>query len=95
MREPLWGLWFHLLEGVDNSTIRNLLTVFETQIERVRSEHIGDIESPGLTIHICVLRHGFSLDRDIPIDGGSFDQLFKLEMQVSRSELLSVKDTNG
>lgn len=95
MREPLWGLWFHLLEGVDNSTIRNLFTVFETQMERVRSEHIGDIESPGLTIHICVLQHKFSLERDFPIDGGALDQLFKLEFQVSRSELLNVSDTNG
>lgn len=94
MREPLWGLWFHLLEGVDNSTIRNLLTVFETQIERVKSEHIGDIESPGLTIHICVLQHEFSLERDIPIDDGALDQLLYLDMQVSRSKLLSVNDTN-
>jgi len=95
MREPLWGLWFHLLKGVNNSTIKDLLTVFKTQMDRVRSEHIGDIESPGLTIHICILQHEFSLERDIPVHGEALDQLFTLELQVSRSELLSVSDPNG
>ena len=96
MREPFWGLWFHLLEGVDNSTIRNLLTVLKTQMEKVRSEYIkDDIESPGITIHICVLRHVFSVERDIPIDGGALDQLFKLGLQVSRSKLVGESYTNG
>ena len=95
MREPLWGLWFHLLEGVDNSTIGNLLSVFETQMDRVRSEHKGDIESPGLTIHICVLQQEFSIERDLPIDDRALDHLLKLELKVSQSELLTVGDTNG
>ncbi len=92
MREPLWGLWFHLLESVDNSTIRNLLEVFENQLVRVRSEHVGDIESPGLTIHICVLKHKFSLERDLPIHDAGLDPFLKLEIQVSRSELLNVNN---
>ena len=25
LREPVWGLWFHLLNSVNNSTIKNSL----------------------------------------------------------------------
>ena len=27
----------------------------------------NDIEDKGLTIHVCVLKHGFSLQKDVPL----------------------------
>ncbi|MCI5150173.1 MAG: hypothetical protein D3916_12435 [Candidatus Electrothrix sp. MAN1_4] len=100
LREPLWGLWFHLLEGVDSSTINKFLIVITKEIEHVRSK-FADIEAPGLTIHICVLRHGFSVQRDVVFAGGEMPdaeelrQMLQLDVQVSRSELLTERDLNG
>lgn len=101
MREPLWGLWFHLLESVNNSTINDLLSVMAEQVARVRRDFTDDVESPGLTIHVCVLQHGFSVQRDLPFvagDGLSNEELrarLSLDLSVSRTELLALSDANG
>lgn len=96
LREPTWGLWFHLLEGVDNSTIGKLLHVMESQIAQVQRDFASDIETPGLSLHIGVLRQRFSLHKDLPFpSSGGFD-ISELEGQltvvlhVSRSELREV-----
>jgi len=36
LREPVWGLWFHLLESINNSTINGLLAVMGKQIDEVQ-----------------------------------------------------------
>jgi hypothetical protein len=101
LREPLWGLWFHLLESVNNSTINHLLDVMAEQITKVQRDFEGDIESPGLTIHICVLQHGFAIQKDLPLTDGtvlSEDELsarLNLDFAVSRGRLLDVSDRNG
>jgi len=101
LREPMWGLWFHLLEAVNNSTINDLLSVMAEQVERVRREFEGDVESPGLTIHVCVLHHGFAVQRDLAFvtDGGLSDEELRarlhLDLNVSRSQLLAVGNANG
>ena len=101
LREPQWGLWFHLLEGVNNSTINDFLSVMAEQIEKVRGEFGEDIESPGMTIHVCVLHQGFSVQRDLAlVEGGGLSneelrRRLRLDLKVSRSELLSVSDDNG
>ena len=38
LREPPWGLLFHLLEGIDNSTIGKFLDVMTRQITRIWSQ---------------------------------------------------------
>lgn len=100
LREPTWGLWFHLLEGIDNSTISKFLDVMVRQIAQVQSDFARDIETPGLSLHICVLRHRFSLHKDLPFpSGGGFDiselvgQL-TVDLHVSRNELREVLDLN-
>ena len=100
LREPLWGLWFHLLESVDKSTINNLLSVMAKEIGRVRRKFREDIKSPGLSIHICVLQHKFSIQRDLHMDAGArfdgdLEAQLHFELEVSRSELLRVNDRNG
>ena len=93
LREPIWGLWFHLLESVNNSTINNLLKVITTQIDQVQRD-FNDIASEGLTIHICVLKHGFSLERDIPFRVNEPMDIH-VDLRVSQTELLEVNDLNG
>jgi len=101
LREPLWGLWFHLLEAVNNSTINDLLTVMADEMEKVRVEFGKDVEAPGLMIHVCVLQHGFSIQRDVVLKGGAIPKveelrrLLQVDLKVSRSELLAVGNTNG
>ena len=96
MREPTWGLWFHLLKGVNRSTIPNLLCVIAEQIAKVREAHM-DLEAPGLTIHICVLREKFSLCKDVPLsltDADIAKHLF-VEYRVSNGKLTNRRILNG
>jgi hypothetical protein len=98
LREPLWGLWFHLLESTNNSTINKLLSVMANEIDNVQK--FTDIDSPGLTIHICVLKHGFSVHKDLMRLPGVFDRdslhdQLRVNMSVSSTDLQAVNDLNG
>lgn len=101
LREPVWGLWFHLLESTDNSTINNLLSVMAKQIGEVQCEFGEDVESPGLTFHVCVLKHGFSLQRNVTlppsrvITDAELNGHLRVDLKVSRSDLVEVRDLNG
>ena len=97
LREPVWGLWFHLLEGVDKSTIPNFLSVMVKQVGKVKDEPKYNVEAPGLTLHICVLRQRFSLQKDVPLDltETELTNYLHVDLQVSQAELTEVKDLNG
>ena len=97
LREPVWGLWFHLLEGVNSSTISKFLSVMMKQIGKVQDEFKYDVEAPGLTLHICVLRQRFSLQKDVPLDltETELTNYLHVDLQVSQAELTEVKDLNG
>ena len=97
LREPVWGLWFHLLESTDNSTIPNFLEVIRDGIGEVRGEFGDEIDTPGLTIHVCVLKHGFSLQKDVPLSlsDAELERQLKVDLEVSREKLLKVKRLNG
>ncbi len=101
LREPVWGLWFHILEGVDNSTIDNLLSVMAKQVGEVQRKFGEDIESPGLTFHVCVLKHSFSLQKDVTLPSGraitdaELSRHLRVDLAMSRSKLLEVHDLNG
>lgn len=100
LREPRWGLWFHLLESIDNSTINNFLDVMAQQIGKVQND-FQDVETPGLTIHVCMLRHGFSLEKDVRlllgggITNAELNGQLRIDLHVSQSELINVHDVNG
>ena len=100
-REPLWGLWFHLLDGINKCTISKFLSVMAEQIDRVQNDFGGDIESPVLTLHVCVLRHGFSIQQDVPfppsgaINVAELNKRLHVDLHVSRYELKEVRDLNG
>ncbi|MGR0482488.1 MAG: hypothetical protein ACTFAL_14095 [Candidatus Electronema sp. V4] len=67
LREPVHGLWFHLLESIDKTTISKLLTVLAECISQARRS-IYDIDSPKITVHICVLKQGFSMQKEFQHD---------------------------
>ena len=97
LREPVWGLWFHILEGVDSSTINKLMRVMASCISQVQDEPENDIETLGLTLHICVLRHGFSLQKDVLFSKNATELIKQLnvDLLVSRYKLIDVVDLNG
>ncbi len=96
LREPVWGLWFHILEGVDNSTINNLMRVMASCISQVQDEPENDIETPGLTLHICVLHDSCSLQKDVSFSKNDTELIkhLNVDLRVSRDKL-EVKDLNG
>ena len=95
--ERVWGIWFHLLDGVDKTTINKFLSVIVEQAGRVRKESNNKIESPGLTLHICVLRYGFSLHKDIllPVNEAELASQLKVNLPVPGKELEQVRELNG
>ncbi len=95
LREPVWGLWFQLFKAVDNTTINNFFKVMTKQIERVKND-FSDIESPGLTFHVCVLQQSFSLHKKISeISCLSKTGYLSIDLNVSRSELTGIHNQNG
>lgn len=97
MREPVQGVWFHLLKSVNNSTIKRLLKRMRERIGKVQKKFGKDIEARVLTIHICMLRHRFSLQKDVllPIDDAELCRELYIDLCVSRDELTKKRDLNG
>jgi hypothetical protein len=100
LREPVTGLWFHLFERLNRSSIGNLTSVLASHITKI----LGDLErerySKTIYLHICVLAHGFSIHRRVAFESCevSLDSLLEqlhLEYEVSREELISVAKENG
>ena len=96
LREPRCGLWFHLFEGVKRATIPNFLCVITEQVARVK-EAYTDIDAPGLTIHICVLREKFSLQKNVPLCFKDADlaEHLRVEYRVSNKRLTKDRNLNG
>ena len=99
LRERPWGLWFHLLESTNSDTICKFLGVIGKQVDRVQREFGQCAEAPGLTLHVCVLKHGFSLQKDVrlPIDAEKLEDHLDVCLRVSQTppELREVKKLNG
>ena len=97
LREPVWGLWVHLLKSINRSSIKNFLDVIAEKIRRVQEELGNDVATPSLTLHICVLRHGFSLQKDIlfPMNGVGLANQLQIDLCVTRDDLKKVIDLNG
>jgi hypothetical protein len=89
LREKPYGLWFHILESSDNSTLSNLIKVISDCINDVRS-NFTDIDSPGLSVHICVIKHAFSIHCDL-----TEFHINNFDYEVSRSLLKSGDNANG
>ena len=102
LREPRWGLWFHLLERVNSKTIPNFLCVMEKQIKKVQNDckfkkESVEKKSQGLTLHVCVLQHGFSLQKDVtlPVSDDELKRELCVKLCVDSKKLTKVKNLNG
>ena len=100
LRESELGLWYHLLESVNNSTIPDLLEVLTTETGRVLNNFKNDVVVKILIIHICVLRHRFSIHKKVLInrsDPEFLDELrnqLSISLKVSSSKLLKIRNSN-
>lgn len=100
LRERPWGLWFHLLESINKQTIPNFLKVMWNQVNDVQEE-FGGCAAPGLTVHVCVLKRGFSLQKDVSLpidadrlkshlrDADKFSSLLDTDLHVSPRSTLN------
>lgn len=93
LRERYAGVWYHVLDSVDNSTICKLVTVMNDQIARVYGCFAQDIHAPLLTVHICVLHHCFSLHIDIRTDVRP--QLPLVDLVIQGGKLQATNALNG
>lgn len=104
LREPVRGLWFHLMERVNSTTINKLLSVMKKTVHPVCKkikEELNDIDTKGLSFHICVLSEGYSIHRVIPpAANGRFScaelqNMFEPELHFSGTEVKHQMDDNG
>ena len=100
VREPSPGLWFHLLESVDNGTITKLLDVLTEAFPEVLRTVPPDAGAKPIIFHLCILKHGFSIHKTLDVGPSSTDteelrRQFSFAYLVSRTALLNITDANG
>lgn len=66
--DPGDGVWFHLLEHIDNATIVNLIARIRADVAAVASAHRVD-DRTELAVHICILEPAFSIHRVVEVAG--------------------------
>lgn len=100
LREPTDGMWFHILEAVDNSTIPKLFETLAQAIHETALKFQSDIQEKHLIFHLCILRQQFSLNQHIELFSEKmqiedFKKLFQFSYTVTRSSLLKVRNIGG
>lgn len=99
LRDPGDGLWFHLLEAVDNSTLTKVLTTLRGELAELLSRYGPEIAEKTLTMHICVLRQGFSIHREVALharlEHSELSQTFSLPYTIKRGELMACSVEQG
>lgn len=100
LREPVPGMWFHILESIDNHTIRKLFDVIAQCLFDTTNKFQGNIRKTHLIFHCCVLRHRFSLHKCIEIVPErnileNLQGLFKFSYTVNRSGKTEIFGNNG
>ena len=83
LRDPGDGLWFHLLEATDNSSVSKVLETIAGEVTALLEQYAAEIEPKTIAVHVCVLRHGFSVHREVVIDPRA--DLTTLRQQLSLS----------
>lgn len=94
------GLWFHILESVNNSTINELFGTFKESILEYIKKSPDAIKNKNIIFHICVLKHKFSLQRELKLEINeelekNLDEFFKVDYRVSRDNLKSFSNDQG
>lgn len=94
------GLWFHILESVNNSTINELFGTFKESILEYIKKSPDAIKNKNIIFHICVLKHKFSLQRELKLEINeelekNLDEFFNVDYRVSRDNLKSFSNDQG
>jgi hypothetical protein len=97
LRDPGNGLWFHLLESVNNSTLNALFSVMTENFLEIKKDFENEIQDKSLIFHFCVLNHGFSITKTFEYSKRSFQErilknFFHIEYNVSKNKLFSIGD---
>ena len=100
LREPISGMWFHILGAVDNATISKLFEAIVKAVSETAAEFQSDIQKKLLIFHFCILRQQFSLSKHIEIDPqknwqNNFRNQFQFSYTVNRSSLLKIENSHG
>lgn len=100
LREAVPGMWFHILESVDNSTLGKTLGTLAASLHKTVDEYGNTLRDTELIFHFCVLRHGFSIHKSVIIHVENqtmedIKQQFHFSYDATQSELLAVNDPNG
>lgn len=99
LREPGPGMWFHLFERVNNTSLPKLFQLITDEMRAAVEAFPDDVEAKKLVFHICVLEHGFSAHKVLyfdPIEVGAdgLSRFFRFEYRVSRLSLQEISDQN-
>lgn len=99
LREPVPGMWFHILEAVDNSTILKLFGAVAKALFDITNNFQSDIQKTRIIFHCCVLRQRFSLHKPIEIvpERNILENLkrqFRFSYTVNRSTITDIRDAN-
>jgi len=99
LRESPPGLWFHLFESVDSTSITKLLSVLASELAVLLGRFATAGYKKTLLFHICVLAQGFSIHKPVHLQSGlstidTISQQLSLKYRVSRDELLDVPGEN-
>ena len=94
------GLWFHILGSVNNSTIKELFGTFKESILEYIKKSPDAIKNKNIIFHICVLKHKFSLQRELKLEINeelekNLDEFFNVDYSVSRDNLKSFSNDQG
>jgi len=100
LREPIDGMWFHIIESIDNSTIPKLFETIAETVSESALEFQSEIQKKCLIFHFCILRQQFSLHKHIEVVPSEIKQIdfnrqFQFSYTVTRSELLEVHNPHG
>jgi len=97
--EPAPGMWFHLLESVDTATLGKILRRLSSEFSKGLRMSELDLNGKIKTVifHICVLRHGFSIHKEIDFSqpSDSHETEFAFSYKVSRQRFNGSSNANG
>jgi hypothetical protein len=99
LREPVPGMWFHVLGAVDNATLTTLLAALAKALFETSAKFKNDIRQTRLIFHLCVIKQRFSLHKHIVVDpeNSTLENLysrFQFKYSVSRSALTDLGNAN-
>lgn len=99
LRESAPGMWFHLVESVNSATLGKILCRLCSEFSKgLRMPQLSwNEKSKTIFFHVCVLRHGFSIHKEINFSQSSdlHEREFAFSYTVSRQRFKESSNANG